>query len=312
MRIYTRVTLLLLFLLLIQIGETQAQRSSYGRRRNPFYVSVGASVGMFTYQGDLDDQFAGLKFPRPGFGAQANLHFHPHMYVSVRFAQGWIGATDKQAATSDARKFRNLSFESHITEFSAVFVYDWFTTVRHFKYRPKVTPYIYAGISVFNFNPRAQIDPAWFDQYPGLFSSRTQWVNLQPLGTEGQYIRDQFTSAPAPYQLTQIAIPLGIGLKFKLNKRLNLLADVGMRKTFTDYMDDVSNRYAPPNLLAAFDIRSFLFADRSGYLNYAAPSNSGYAANDIRGFKNQTDWYVYSSIAITVILGREDKCPKFR
>lgn len=308
MRSYFRVLLLSIVLLGVLLPDVHGQRRP-GRRRNPFYFSVGASVGMFTYQGDLDDDFVGLKFPRPGLGVQGNLHFHPHLYTSIRFSQGWIGAYDRRSIDK-AREFRNLHFESHMTEFSAVFVYDWFTTVRHFKYRPKFTPYIYAGIAVFNFNPRAQISSSWFDLYPGIFSSRDQWVNLQPLGTEGQYIRDQYPDAPQPYALTQIAIPIGVGLKFKLSKRLNLLVDVGVRKTFTDYMDDVSNRYAPPDLLAAFDIRSFLFADRSGYLTTAA--RSAYAANDIRGFKNQEDWYVYSSVGVTVILGREDKCPKFR
>jgi hypothetical protein len=115
---------------------------------------------------------------------------------------------------------------------------------------------------------------------------------------------------------------------------MNLRVEVGLRKTFTDYLDDVSHLYAPPADLAAYDLRSFLFADRSGYTNFGrlvdnrgvsrlnpdgsinANANSGYRAaqeaSEVRGFKAQNDWYVLSLVSLEIILDKKDPCPKFR
>ena len=49
-----------------------------------------------------------------------------------------------------------------------------------------------------------------------------------------------------PYKLTQVNIPLGVGLKYYASERINLSAEVLYRKTFTDYIDDVSHNYIDP------------------------------------------------------------------
>ena len=46
-----------------------------------------------------------------------------------------------------------------------------------------------------------------------------------------------------PYNLTQFAIPFGGGIKFRVSENVVLAYEVGFRKTFTDYLDDVSTFY---------------------------------------------------------------------
>jgi hypothetical protein len=103
-------------------------------------------------------------------------------------------------------------------------------------YNIKWTPYFFGGLAVFRFNPYA-------------FDENGEKVFLKPLSTEGQGLDGYNTK---PYGLTQFALPAGFGLKYAFDDRVRLGFEVGLRKTFTDYLDDVSTNYADPNdLLAA-------------------------------------------------------------
>ena len=90
---------------------------------------------------------------------------------------------------------------------------------------------------MFNFNPQARkFDTNTpFDNDGNL--TNNEWLDLQPLGTEGQY-SSQYPEKD-PYQLIQFAIPVGIGFKVSLSEKFSMAIEYGLRKTFTDYIDDV-------------------------------------------------------------------------
>lgn len=272
------------------LSSLWAQRESYKS-----YLALGPSVGITNYKGDLDDDFT-LKFTRPGFGFGLFYNFHPHLRARLMFTQGWIGAADS-VSTDQFRKWRNLHFRSHLTEFSLQFIYEFFASPRLYRYRPRFSPFIFGGVAIFNFDPKAK-------------ASDGNWYRLQPLGTEGQFLNDPTREYPKPYALTQVSIPLGVGARWTLSERWDLWFELGLRKTFTDYLDDVSDRYPPPDLmLAQMGPIAAELSDRSGY---RAQGSSGFEANDVRGFVNQKDWYVYTGISITYLIDPGDRCPKFR
>ena len=93
----------------------------------------------------------------------------------------------------------------------------------------KLNPYIFTGVSVFHINPKAKLNGTWYD--------------LQPLGTEGQGI----DPSQKPYSLWQFSIPIGIGFKYAFDKQWGIGLEYGIRKTFTDYIDDVSTNYYVPD-----------------------------------------------------------------
>ncbi len=139
---------------------------------------------------------------------------------------------------SGARYYRGLHFRSKISEVSLMvelhprylFV-DWASKDRE---PPRLSPYILAGIGYFHFNPQAR-------------SAKTgKWVDLQPLRTEGQGF-DEYPGRKV-YKLSQINFPIGLGVKYELSRTFNLRAEVVPRILRTDYLDDVSTRYANPNL----------------------------------------------------------------
>ncbi len=52
-----------------------------------------------------------------------------------------------------------------------------------------------------------------------------------------------------PYNLFQFSIPFGGGIKFRVSDHIVVAYEIGMRKTFTDYLDDVSTRYVDQAIL---------------------------------------------------------------
>ncbi len=336
--------------------ESNAQKKKF---RYP-YAAVGVFAGSTHYQGDLDDNgfdwwnvfVAGannnvgspFKLLRPGFGVNFYYRFHPHMFADLRFHQGWIGADDKNE-TDPFRIRRNLNFSSHLTEFAATLGYEFYGNQRRFVFRKPFTPYVFAGVAVFNFNPKAMPEDAWFDinedvtqTLAKLGVKKGEKRALHPMGTEGQYLNDPDDRYPEPYSLTQISIPIGVGFRWALNKRMDLHFRVGLRKTFTDYLDDVSSQMYPDPiaLMESQYPEAALFSDRSIYTDYGkqialvlagqAPQSSLWTAynaqqfdiqtngktNERRGQPNQLDWYGTISLGLTYIITKEDKCPRFR
>ncbi len=255
-------------------------------------MSAGVSIDAFTYKGDLDDDKI-FNSTKPGFGFFWMLYFNPHMAIRLSYNQGWAGASDEDSKNI-SRRNRGLSFKTHISEFSSVVTYDFFVTHRRYKYRPFFTPYVFAGVAVYNFNPKAD------------YNGKT--YNLHDIGTEGQLLVN-VDGVPKQYSLTQVNIPFGMGLKFKLAEKLDVRFEVGVRKLFTDYLDDVSDRYADPKQMLAQMGEIGQIADRSIYVKNGS---SGYAANEIRGNKKNKDWYFVTALSLSYILDRGERCPKFK
>jgi hypothetical protein len=140
------------------------------------------------------------------------------------------------------RKQRNLDFKTTVLEgYAAVEVFPTMYFYRNSEYEPRLRPYGFAGIGVFHFNPKGSLTDA---------NGNTTWYNLQPLRTEGEGMAEYPNSKP--YKLTQMNIPYGGGLKYFASDRVNLSAELLYRKTFTDYIDDVSKTYVDPKNFAKY------------------------------------------------------------
>lgn len=344
------------FALIVYVGSfiiwnpTEAQKIYRG------YITLGLSGGGMHYQGDLDDN--GFDFwnlfvegktnnvgnpfhlIRPQVGIQSAFYFHPHLFIGVSFHQGWIGADDANSSLQE-RVVRNLHFRSPITEGSFWVGYHFRSRLnRELQFRPRINPWIGTGVALFHFNPQAKPEPEWVEldqQLGGRFGfQKDKWVDLQPLGTEGQYLgQDNY---PKPYKRTQISIPIGGGIDFFLAPRWQLTLYAMVRKTFTDYLDDVSNFYYPDPVLLfqGPNSKAVFFSDRSIYSDYGRefflflmgqiPISQLHTAYHVqqqqlqgqgetilfRGQPNQNDWYAVYGITLSYIIIDPDKCPVFR
>jgi hypothetical protein len=202
--------------------------------------------------------------------------------------QGMDAALQPVAASTAGRYERNLSFTSQITDLQLGFeIHPLFFRDYDENRSPRASPYLLAGIGVFMFEPKAELNGR---QY-----------SLQPLGTEGQYCqgyRDR-----SPYKLTQLNFPVGVGVKYEINSFLNTRAEIVHRILRTDYLDDVSKDYIDPGLFALYlpanqAAIAQQLADRQGELN---PGHVTIPGNQ-RGNPNDNDFTIVLKFGLT--LGR--------
>jgi hypothetical protein len=243
-------------------------------------VHIGVFGGLAAYNGDLTDKIFPKKVTNGAIGITGNYELTDQIFLRAGFTYAIVGGADRFSDDPELIK-RNIAFETKVHEFSAVGEYYLFNL-----YERKISPYGFLGLAVFKFAPYA-FDPA------------KNKVLLQRLSTEGQGLPGY---AAKPYKLTQLAIPFGGGIKYAINDNMRVGLELGMRKLFTDYFDDISGNYADPNDLLAG--KGQLAVDMS-YRGDEVPSGSpSYPAKGAqRGSPKAKDFYYFTGIHFTYRIG---------
>jgi outer membrane protein OmpA-like peptidoglycan-associated protein len=205
---------------------------------NPSKLSVTGGIGIANYVGDLIK--SSTAFQQSSFSVTAGLNYSFIPNLSARFDIGFQNVQGYDSKSGGAYPGRNLSFRSRILEFSLAAEYTLLNMDKH-----RFSPYIFAGIGAFHFNPRA---------YQG--SGGTH--GLRELGTEGQGL----SGYPGMYSTMAVEFPLGLGIKYVINKKITLQGEFNYRKTGTDYLDDVSTYYPDKALLDARNPTTSLYTFR--------------------------------------------------
>lgn len=230
--------------------KSNAQSLIIGNEKTRF--EVGINIGPSFFLGDLGGhQGKGKRFikdlnlPLTEIMTGAFATFYPNEWLGIRLAAqyGKISGEDDVIHTEGRdelyRKQRNLDFRSNIFEaYIASEVFPLiFLNQNDPDYKPRLTPYGVIGVGYLHFNPQGSLTDA---------NGKKTWYYLRPLHTEGE----GFPEYPnrKEYSLSQINIPMGVGLKYYLSDRVNMSFEILLRKSFTDYIDDVSTTYIDPNL----------------------------------------------------------------
>jgi len=270
--IFTRWNTLLLAVLFIFISTTE---SNAQYKPNQEFGILG---GTGYYIGDMNStHFNNL---RVAGGITYRKNFDRRFTFKSSALYTNVYANDENS--KDAIKVnRNLKFKSDIIELSGQIEFN-FLPYETGNSLYNWTPFIFTGVSIFNYNPQAE----------GLDG---QWYNLQELGTEGQGT----TSFPnrKKYSLTQLSVPFGGGVKIGVSDNFNIIVEYGLRKTFTDYIDDVSTTYA--GIPSEFTNIAIELADQS----IDGPQLAGIA----RGDETNKDWYSFSGITLSFRLQGKTK-----
>ena len=249
-------------------------------QRNKVENEFGFWIGGTNYFGDLNNNTS-FKGIGPGGGIYLRNNIGHRFAIKHGLSVGVIQFADRWS-TNEFNLQRNLSFRSNIIELSSMVELNFFKYLRHNDYNKqgkKWTPYFCVGISLFYFNPQARYNNEWYD--------------LQPLGTEGQ-TESNYTQK-TKYSLFALAIPIGGGLKFNLNKYITIGIEIANRKTFTDYLDDVSTQYTNTLSLPDGDKGiAFRLADRSREIGFANKAE-GYQ----RGTSSKTDDFLMCGITVS-------------
>jgi hypothetical protein len=244
-------------------------------------TEVGFIGGASYYLGDLNTTHFNNSLPFGGIVIRKNIDRRFSYKAELLYLN--IAGDDRDDATDTIAINRGLHFRSSVFELSGQIEFN-FLPFEAGNALYTWTPFVYTGLSFFHFNPQAE-------NKDGL------WVNLQELGTEGQ----GSTSFPErkKYPLTQLAIPLGGGLKIAVNPSFNIILEYGVRKTFTDYLDDVSKTYPLTNGGDISDITNATYE--------MSDPNGTHISGDQRGNPDKKDWYSFVGITLSFKLNNQTK-----
>ncbi len=283
-KIYLGTIILFVFL----SGTIQAQLTPHG---HPYgtttfgqfqQLELMAGVGFTQFMGDAggadqvgtnflaDFDFASL---RPSFMIGGRYRVNHFLAFRVNLQYGILKGHD-QYTSYPGREFRNLGFTSPLFEWGGLmefyFLPDEPTHNKHHRRRKdykKITGYIATGIAGCYFNPM------------GDYNGNT--VELRPLHTEGQGI----LSTRPEYQLTSFVVPVNLGFRYRLSEAFSIDMELCYRKSFSDYMDDISQTYVDPSIFGT-NPEAIYFANPN-------PGVSGTEPGAQRGDPTDPDGYMF-------------------
>jgi hypothetical protein len=239
-------------------------------------TEIGVLIGTSYYLGDLNT----THFNQPSFASGLIIRKNIDRRFAYKAEVMYLNVKSDERNSGDTiARDRGLHFKSPIYELSGQVEFNFLP------FQPENplytwTPYVYTGISIFHFNPKAE------NQFG-------EFVDLQELGTEGQGT----TLFPdrKKYSLIQYAIAMGGGFKIAVNPSFNIILEYGVRKTFTDYLDDVSTTY-PGNLL-----------DMTNEAVYMSDPSASHNLGEERGDPDKKDWYSFAGITLSFKLNNNTK-----
>lgn len=237
-------------------------------------LELGIMAGISKYEGDLAPTSYWTNFAHlnQAFGGIGRYHFSNYFAAKLGIYYGSISGDDASARDS-GRRLRGLSFRSDFYELSLtgelhVLGYYFENEIR------RLSPYLFLGVGLMKYNPKAEYND--------------RWVELQPLGTEGQGL-SEYPDRDF-YALTRAVYPMGLGVKYNVNNVLTIGIEVGTRLTLTDYLDDVSATYVDTDkLLEARGAVAAALSNRSG---------QDFPSGFQRGDNKDNDWYSMAGIIV--------------
>lgn len=302
--------LLPLLLIIPLLASAQYRKPKYKRANNfanskskvrkEYVFAIGAAnfLGELGGANQIGTNFVkDLEFSmtRPSAAIGMRYKFSKRFAVKGGFYYQLVSGADK-LTKEPYRNNRNLSFKSNIFELSGQL--EFFITKEQQGHRYKIKNakgmknydyqvYMFVGVGGFYYNPKAL--------YKG------SWVALQPLSTEGQGL----AGGPKKYSRVSVCIPYGIGAKYNLNKEWAVGLEIGIRKTFTDYIDDVSTVYYDNDVLkkekgqAAADLADPSLLNYPAELGGNATGAQQSAAGQQRGDPKDKDAYMFVNVTVS-------------
>jgi hypothetical protein len=241
---------------------------------------LGLSLGAAHYFGDINTR-AKLNRPKIAVGGFFRKQFSNYVALRVSAHYAKLGYSDVYNKSNDFQRRRNLSFNSNIFELALQGDFNFY------KFIPgdpdhRFTPYVTLGVGVFTYDPYAYLND--------------EKVFLRPLGTEGQ--GNTLYPDRKPYGTMALCVPLGVGIKYAVNERMNVGVEIAHRFTKTDYLDDVSTTYIGADKFPLLPDGSPSVARQMQDRSYETGEIIGLEGRQ-RGFSQQKDQYVIAELTVS-------------
>ena len=320
-----RKKLLVLAFILISFNYSSAQQ----------VAEIGFASGVVNYVGDLgNERYLPYSSASPGYqltlrnilsnnglSGKVNRPFS----LELRFSWHRLQYDETQAIGNkkgvELRNYlRGIGFRNDLFGASMNVTYTFYSK-RFSSQQQKFCYFLLAGVGVYHGNPTADLfngEATLANRYhnwsDGTIRDAPEKVNPQAniIGKDGEYetnLRDWKTEAQGinkefaqnkPYHNTNIGFPLGIGVRYGISNKIRLSMELDYYYFLTDYLDDVSDRYATYNELKT----SFPDPEQYEIAKYISdPTGKGTngfigSVTSPRGNSNKNDGYTFVSIEV--------------
>lgn len=241
---------------------------------DPKTLEVGPHVGVSYYMGDLNPTLPFVQ-AQLQYGGVVRFNYNNRWTFRFDYSRATVTADDTKL---NWRPERGLNFTSRINDFSLTAEFNF---LEYYTGNPKknVSPYIFGGISVF--------------QYTAFANVGDRLVDLSDYATEGQVDPNAkwYEKMFGKTSPIGVSIPFGMGVKFSLSRHMAGTVEWRMQKTFTDYLDDVATVYPEQHAIYTFD-------DGSTY-DLTDPSDNNYKPGQQRGNSTFNDWFGMARVSLT-------------
>lgn len=253
--------------------------TAFAQKKLPYKWEYGGHIFASNYLGDMGgkektrrDFVADIKLgqTRYDFGGYARMKINQNFSLKGVVSYIRVQGADN-LSTNAGRVGRNLSFTNNIIEGALHGEYYFYQNndmsrgsgLGKKKKGIDFKSYVFGGIAGFYNNPKTT--------YQG------SKVKLRPLQTEGY-----------KYKAIQLAIPIGAGFVYTINRQLKIGFEFDLRKTFTDYVDDVSTVY----IAGAPSVAN----RRNELTDPSLPHPDNYITGEKRGDPKHKDFYMTAGI----------------
>ena len=265
---YRKIRFLLILSCLAVIFQANAQFD------DPKTLEVGPHVGVSYYMGDLNPM---LPFAQSQlqYGGLVRFNYNNRWTFRFDYSRATVTASDEVIKW---RPERGLNFTSKINDFSLTAEFNF---LEYYTGNPKknVSPYIFGGISVFQYTAFANVGDLL--------------VDLSDYATEGSEDPDAkwYDKMFGKTSPIGVSIPFGMGVKFSLSRHMAATVEWRMQKTFTDYLDDVATVYPEQHAV-------YTYEDGSTY-DLTDPTDNNYKPGQQRGNSAFNDWFGMARVSLT-------------
>jgi len=194
-------------------------------------LDFGVFAGKSSYLGEMQSEYYNPDESKLAYGGYFRTRFGKHFALRAQYLQTTLSGNDNNAIDLDQWN-RNLNFSTNLSELGLLAELTIVSFGRD-RRRVRARSYFFGGIAGIYFNPQTL--------------HNGKWVDLQPLGTEGQFLNEDMQ----PYKKYDYVIPFGWGFEFHATRALSFGVEVKLRKTNTDYLDDISGQYPDIQALRA-------------------------------------------------------------
>ncbi len=273
-----------------------------------------ANIGMdITVRDFLNNPEKSHTLNKP-FGVEMRLSWHRLQYDETQAVGGAQGAALRNY-------HRGISFRNDLFGISTHVTYTHYASKYRPLYKQRFAYFLLAGVGAFYGTPKADLFHGSIDQKNRYYFWNDGTIHdvSEKSGQKGNVIekdgvyetnlRDWHTEGQGhgteggrkkEYRNVNVGFPLGVGIRYGWNKNVTISAEVDYYYFLTDYLDDVSGRYATYDELKAsfpdqnkYELAKYI-TDPTGY----GSSGEINVATSPRGNPNLADAFTYVSVEV--------------